>query len=132
MEKIMESKTTKTNTKMNQKLKSIRVSSENKKRAEHLRNLANKKRFGRKVKIDQVLSLALDLVTEDHLKMLQDQSLSHEDRKELLRQKYIEERGPISKDDFTGFTLTAEFQIFLKAQASMQMDAMPIPEKKVS
>ena len=128
----MENKTTKSNAKTNQKLKSIRVSLENKKRSEQLRNLANKKRFGRKVKIDQVLSLALDLVTEDHLKMLQDQSLSHEDRKELLRQKYIEERGPISKDVFTGFTLTAEFQIFLNGQTSTQMGATPILEKKVS
>lgn len=44
-----------------------------------------------------------------------DNSLSNEDRKEILRQKYIEHRGPISKDEFTGFMMKSEFQEFLNA-----------------
>jgi hypothetical protein len=48
--------------------------------------------------------------------MMQDQSLSNEDRKEQLRQRYIEARGPISRDEFTGFMLTKEFFEFLAEQ----------------
>lgn len=79
----MESKTTKTNLKSNQKPKSIRINSEVQKKAERLLLSANKKKVGRKIKADQ------------------------------LRQRYIEMRGPISRDEFTGFMLTKEFSGFI-------------------
>lgn len=113
----MESKISKTNLKSNQKLKSIRITSEVQKKAERLLLSANKKKAGRKIKIDQLLSLALELVTDEHIKKLQDQSLSNEDRKEQLRQRYIEIRGPITRDEFTGFMLTKEFSGFLLEQS---------------
>ena len=81
----------------------------NQKKAEKLLGLANKKKIGRKIKLDHVLAIALDLVTEDHVRRMQDQSLSNEDQKEQLRQRYIEIRGPISRDDFIGFMLTKDF-----------------------
>lgn len=111
----MENKNTKTNSKVNQKMKSIRINSENQKRLEKVILLANKKKIGRKIKADQVLSLALDLVNEEHIKKMQGQSLSNEDRKELLRQKWSEIYGAITKDEFTGVMLTKEFSDFLGA-----------------
>ena len=113
----MESKITKTNLKSNQKPKSIRINPEVQKKAERLLLSANKKKAGRKIKVDHLLSLALDLVSDEHIKKLQDQSLSNEDRKEQLRQRYIEFRGPISRDEFTGFMLTKEFSGFLVEQS---------------
>ncbi len=112
----MEAKTAKTNSKTTQKMKSIRISMENQKKAERLLALANKKKIGRTVKIDQALGIALDLLTEEHVKKLQDQSLSNEDRKEILRQKWADQYGPISKDAFTGLMMTADFQNFLNEQ----------------
>lgn len=79
---------------------------------------ANKKKFGRKIKVDQIVSLALDLLTEEHIAVVQDQSLTNEDRKESLRQRHIEQCGPISKDDFLGLLLSPEFQRFLSEQSS--------------
>jgi Rps23 Pro-64 3,4-dihydroxylase Tpa1-like proline 4-hydroxylase len=117
MEQTMESKGTKTNLKLNQKPKSIRINSEVQKKVERLLLSANKKKAGRKIKVDQLLSLALDLVSDEHIKKLQEQSLSNEDRKEQLRQRYIEIRGPISRDEFTGFMLTKEFSEFLAEQS---------------
>ena len=111
----MQTKTTKTAAKQVNKLKSIRVQLETQRKAERLLAVANKKRIGRKVKVDQLLNIALDLVTERHLQSLQEQSLTNEDRKELLRQKYIESRGQISKDEFTGFMMTAAFLEFMSA-----------------
>ena len=112
----MQTKTTKTAARQVNKLKSIRVQLETQRKAERLLAVANKKRIGRKVKVDQLLSIALDLVTDGHLQTLQDQSLTNEDRKELLRQKYIETRGQISRDEFTGFMMSADFAIFLTEQ----------------
>lgn len=114
----MENKTAKPTIKLNQKLKSIRISLENQKKVEKILALANKKKLGRKIKIDHVLAVALDLVIEEHIRKMQDQSLSNEDRKEQLRQRYIELRGPISRDEFVGFMLTQEFFIFLAEQST--------------
>lgn len=83
--------------KTTQKMKSIRISLENQKKAEKFLALANKKKIGRTIKFDQALGIALDLLTEEHAKRLQDQSLSNEDRKEILRQKWAEQYGPLSK-----------------------------------
>lgn len=116
----METKAAKTNLKTTQKMKSIRISLENQKKAEKFLALANKKKIGRTIKIDQALGIALDLLTEDHAKKLQDQSLSNEDRKEILRQKWAELYGPISKDAFTGVMLTKEFSEFLKVMESAE------------
>ena len=113
----MESKNTKANLKSNQKPKSIRINPEVQKKAEKLLLSANKKKAGRKIKVGQLLNLALDLVSDEHIKRLQDQSLSNEDRKEQLRQRYIEMRGPITRDEFTGFMLTKEFSGFLVEQS---------------
>ena len=93
---------------------SVRVSITSKKRADSLLLAINKKKLGRKVKFDDLFDLAIELVTDEHCKMLQERSLTHEDRKEILRQKYIAARGAISKDEFTGFMMTAAFPEFLK------------------
>lgn len=114
----MENKTTKSNTKLITKNKSVRISLENQKKAEKILLLANKKKLGRKIKIDHVLSIVLELVSDEHIKKMQNQSLSNEDRKEQLRQLYIETRGPISRDEFTGFMLTKDFSVFLSEQST--------------
>ncbi len=118
----METKTAKTNLKTTQKLKSIRISLENQKKVEKFLALANKKNIGRTIKIDQALGIALDLLTEEHVKRLQDQSLSNEDRKELLRLKWAKLHGPITKDAFLGLLLSSEFQNFLSQQCSTGAD----------
>jgi hypothetical protein len=74
----------------------------------------NQKQLGRKLKADELLTLALNGLTDEDVKALQEMSLSNEDRKKRMRQKYIEVHGPISEDDFTGFTFSPEFQTFLK------------------
>lgn len=112
----MENKTVKANAKIGAKNKSVRISLENQKKADKILVHANKKKLGRKIKLDHVLAIALDLLTDEHIRKLQDQSLSNEDRKEQLRQRYIEARGPISRDEFTGFMLTKEFFEFLAVQ----------------
>lgn len=108
----MKTNEAKTNSKSSTFFKSVRIKNETQKALDKILNNANKKKIGRKIKADQLIRFSLALVTEDHLVKLQSLSLTNEDRKELLRQKYIELRGPISKDEFTGFILSREAILF--------------------
>ncbi len=93
---------------------SIRIRGEAKAKAALLLAAANKKKFGKKIKFDDLVEIALGLVTDEHLKMLQKRSMTFEDQKELLRQKYIETRGLITRDEFLGFMMEPGFGDFLK------------------
>jgi hypothetical protein len=119
----MTTKTIKSEDKVSSKAKSIRISFENQKRAIKILASANKKKIGRKIKFDQVLEIALGLLTDDHIALIQDRSLTSENKKELLRQKYIVEVGPITKDEFTGFMMTDEFAAFRRGQFQAQKSA---------
>ena len=112
----MKEKTNKPKTKSDTKSASVRVRQGAKERAALLLLAANKKKLGRKVKFEDLFELAIGLVTDEHVKLLQERSLTHEDRKEQLRQRYIELRGPISKDSFVGFLMSADFPEFMKEQ----------------
>jgi Rps23 Pro-64 3,4-dihydroxylase Tpa1-like proline 4-hydroxylase len=95
---------------------SVRISGDTRKLAEGILKTANEKQTGRKIKLDELLQAGLALIQPAHIERLQENSLTNEDRKEILRQKYIAERGEISRDDFTGFMMTAAFHEFLAAQ----------------
>ena len=92
----------------------VRVKASARKLASSLAEEANKKKLGRKVKLDDIFELAISLVTPEHLKMLQERSLTNENRVALLRQKYIEVHGQVSHDEFLGLMMHPEFAIFLK------------------
>lgn len=104
----------KTNIKNNSKPKLKRDSKTFTSRAKEILLEANKKTIGRKIKKHELLNFALSILKPEHIKMLQEQSLTNEDRMEQLRQKYIKIHGPISKRDFLGFTMTVEYLGFLK------------------
>lgn len=119
----MKEKSIKTKSRSVAKSASVRVRQEAKERATLLLVAANKKKAGRKIKFEDLFDLALSLVADEHLKLLQERSFTHEDRFEDLRQKYIETRGPISKQDWLGFAMSAEFPLFLSEQMSQKIVA---------
>jgi sensor c-di-GMP phosphodiesterase-like protein len=73
----MTTKTIKSEDKISSKAKSIRISFENQKRAIKILASANRKKIGRKIKFDQVLEIALGLLTDEHIALIQDRSLSN-------------------------------------------------------
>lgn len=113
----------KAKTKNTTKYCSVRIKAESKKAAKAWLEKANKKDFGRTVKFDELFDLAIGLVTSEHIELLQDRSMTNEDHKENLRQKYVALIGPISKDGFTGFMMTPQFQDFLRQQGSLKSAA---------
>ncbi|MGH1468232.1 MAG: hypothetical protein ACRBBP_05040 [Bdellovibrionales bacterium] len=104
--------------KCDDKWSNIRVSRTSKIIADKHLKKANSKNFGKRIKVDELLQIGLSLITEDHIKSLQENSLSFEDRKENLRQIYIKEYGSISKDEFTGFMMKPEYFDFLNTHTS--------------
>lgn len=96
---------------------SIRIKTEIKKAAKaHLTKVNTGNEGCRKVKLDDIFELALSLLTDEHLRQLRQKAMTNKGRMEILRQKYIELNSYISEDDFLGFTMTPQFQEFLKLQ----------------
>lgn len=77
---------------------SVRVRPQTKARFNKLLASANKKDFGGKVVADDLFSLMLDKISSADIQMLQQKSLSNEDRIELLRRAYVKVKGPITKE----------------------------------
>lgn len=89
---------------------SIRVRKDTRKRV--LAELAriNKKDFGKKVRTDELISLAVGLVAPEHFRVLQEASLSNADRLERDFRTYVAKHGPISKDEYLGKRLRGEIE----------------------
>lgn len=87
---------------------SIRVRRDTRKRV--LTDLAriNKKDFGKNVRADEFIALAVSLVTSEHIVKLQEGSLSNSDRFERDYRNYVAQHGHISKDEYLGKRLSGE------------------------
>ena len=109
----METKVTKVKAKGAAKNASIRIRTESRKIAKALLAEVNNKKFGRNIKIHELFELAIGLVTQEHLKILREKSITPDERMEKLRQKYVETRGAISAKEFKAFMTTAEYAEFL-------------------
>lgn len=86
----------------------LRVKRETKRRVMQELAKINKKDFGKRIKADELIVLALGLVQDHHLTKLQESSLSNTDRLQLQHRAYIRQHGNISKDEFIGKLLSGE------------------------
>jgi len=86
----------------------IKISKETKRELSRVLSKANRKDFGKRVRGDKVLLLALQQIGETHIKELQNSSLSNEDKLEMKYREYISKNGNISKDEFLGKLLSGE------------------------
>ena len=99
----------------------LRVKRETKKRIQAELAKVNKKDFGKKVRCDELIGTALSLLTERHIKELQDGSMTNTDRLEIQYRDYIRKNGATSKDEFLGLVLSgnASGESAKKAQANL-------------
>lgn len=86
----------------------LRVRREIRRQLSDYLDAANKKDFGRRVRADEILSLALSLITPQHLQQLQEAALSNSDRLERDFRAYTAEHGAISRDEYLGKRLNGE------------------------
>jgi len=68
----------------------------------------NKKPFGRKIKVNELLALAVSKLKETDFKSLQENSFSNADRLARDYGHYVQKFGPISKDEYLGKRLSGE------------------------
>jgi len=86
----------------------LRVKKDTRKRVVNDLKKVNDKEFGRKLRVDEYISFALNFVTENHRTELQNSTLSHQDRLNRDYKAYVAEHGMISKDEYLGKRLTGE------------------------
>ena len=84
---------------------------------------ANNKSYGRKITSDDILSMALSLVTKNEILKLQKESIRNGDRKSKFFAIYNREPGPITADEFDGFLMSPEFSKFRKTHEK-EVEAM--------
>mgnify|MGYP001563316182 CR=1 FL=1 len=73
-----------------------------------LKERANKKAFGRKVRDAEIIAVALQLVGKDEIQKLQEATYSAQDRLRLVHESYQKEHGKITLDDFVGKLMRGE------------------------
>jgi len=65
-----------------------------------LREKANKKEYGRKIKEAEILDLAVKLVSQEHLEHLREKTYSAQDRLHMRHDEYQRKNGKISFDEY--------------------------------
>lgn len=113
MDQSNQSKPSKPKTSVTQTI-GLRVKRETKKRIQAELAKTNKKDFGKKVRCDELIGIALSLLTDRHTRQLQEGSLSNSDRIERQYQEYIKKHGPISRDVFLGKLLAGGIAVSLE------------------
>lgn len=86
----------------------LRVRKETRKRVLADLGRVNKKDYGKKVRADDYLSLAVSLIQPEHIQKLQEGSLSNADRLDRDYREYVSKHGFISKDEYLGKRLSGE------------------------
>lgn len=103
-------------TKKHGKGASVRITGEDAKLLKAIRAQINGKPGIRKVRAGEIISISLKLFGETQVREIQERAVTVKHRKELLRQKYIAIRGPISAKEFEEFMTTSDYAEFLLEQ----------------
>ena len=93
----------------------LRVKRETKRRVMQELAKINKKDFGKRIKADDLIALALSLVEARHVTALQQSSLSNGDRVEMLYREHVKRHGATSKDEFLGKLLAEKLDVTTSA-----------------
>ena len=88
----------------------LRVRKETRKKVVTELAKVNRKDFGRRVRTDEYLLLAISLIRSEHIHSLQEASLSNADRLERDYRAYVAQHGSISKDEYLGRRLRGELK----------------------
>ena len=110
----MDAKVNKTENQNSTESCGVRITAEAKQRAEHLLKMANQKERGRKIKMPELIALALELVTEKEIQRLQRSSWTKHDEMEAWRSIYARKYGEVSREMFLGFLMSGEWPVFMK------------------
>lgn len=88
-----------------------KLDAESSKLLSQLREKANKKAFGRKVRESEILGMALKLVEQSHISQLQEATYSERDRLDMAHAQYQKAHGKITLDAFIGKLMRGEIRV---------------------
>lgn len=74
----------------------------------HLKEKVNKKSYGRKIRDCEILSLAIRQINDDHIKQLQNSTMTEKDLLKIAHDDYQKLNGKISLDQFIGKLIRKE------------------------
>ena len=101
----------------------IRVGKETSRRLAAELAKVNKKDFGKHVRLDELVALAISLVRPEHLQKLQEGSLSNRDRLERDYRAYVALHGAITQDAYLGKRMTGDISA---QKPSVKNEAKPL------
>lgn len=78
-----------------------------------LRDRANKKNFGRPVRESEILAVAVRLVSPEHLKELQENTVRDKDRIKMAHEEFQKKNGKCSMEKFLAKLLRGEVSLQL-------------------
>ena len=87
-----------------------KVDSESAKLLATLKEKANKKSFGRKIKDGEIIAKGLSLIEPHHLMEIQETTFSEKDRLLMAHEEYSRQNGKITLDQFIGRLLKGEIR----------------------
>lgn len=73
-----------------------------------IKDKANKKNYGRKIKDAEIIAKALSLMESQHIQDLQEMTLSEKDRLHIAHDDFQKKNGKISLDQFIGKLLKGQ------------------------
>lgn len=76
-----------------------------------LKDRANKKTHGRKIRDGEIIAKALSLLEPQHLIELQEATLSEKDRLHIAHEEFIKQHGKITLDQFIGRLLKGDMKL---------------------
>ena len=113
-EDLNSSKSIKAKKKVVQNTTPIRVKKTTLRSIRQILNRLNKKIHGRKVVVDDVVSMALSLLQDKHLEEIKEMTYSSQDHLDLQYQKYCKLNGYISRNEFLAMLLKASLPALIK------------------
>ncbi len=87
-----------------------KVDSESAKLLATLKERANKKNFGRKIKDGEIIAKGLSLIEPHHLLEIQETTFSEKDRLHMAHEEFIKQHGKITLDQFIGKLLKGQIR----------------------
>ncbi|RYZ76574.1 MAG: hypothetical protein EOP05_04630 [Proteobacteria bacterium] len=102
--------TVKVDKKVVSKIQLKKVDIETAKLLNQIKEKANKKSFGRKVKDSEIIRAAIKLIGASEINQLQEATYSEQDRLRIVHENYQRQNGKVSLDQFIGKLMRGEIQ----------------------
>lgn len=101
-------------TKKQNGITNVRISNKTKEKIETFMTQINSKSYGKKVAYDQLIALSLTFIKEEHITLLQKQSMTSDDKEKYIFEQLKKEQGEVTWSEYKSLLLRGELTKFIK------------------